>query len=85
MIGAENITLDLHRHMVDGASTAGAEGPDVGIRNDGHDGVTIKGGTVQEFDFGLFFNGPSENSPRGVVSARNSRAGVRMQGSDDWD
>jgi len=74
VIGADNITLDLHRHTVDGASTAGAEGPDVGIRNDGHDGVTIKGGTVQELDFGLFFfNGLSENSPR--VSSRPGIAG----------
>ena len=57
VIGADDITLDLNGHGIDGDGTEFADCPknefcDVGVANDGHDGVRIKGGTVREFGLG---------------------------------
>ena len=48
-IRADNITIDLNRHIIDGnGSTASA-----GIRIAGHSGVTVKGGVIREFGLGV--------------------------------
>jgi parallel beta-helix repeat protein len=57
IIGADGITLDLNGHMIDGDGMLVDPCPkneacDVGVLNDGHNGVTITGGTVKEFAFG---------------------------------
>jgi parallel beta-helix repeat protein len=58
VIGADNITLDLNGHTIDGDETGGpacesfVEGDGVS-NNDGHDGITIKNGTIQEFATGI--------------------------------
>jgi parallel beta-helix repeat protein len=55
VIGADNITLDLNGHLIDGTGfpTSGA-----GVDNNaGHDGVTITGGRIQEFAAGAQFTG----------------------------
>jgi parallel beta-helix repeat protein len=59
VIGADGITLDLNGHMIDGDGMLVDPCPedefcDVGVLNDGHNGVRITGGTVQEFAFGAF-------------------------------
>src|SRR3954463_14789092 len=53
VIGADNVTLDLNGHTIDGDGTLtpGPECPDtefcdVGVLNDGHDGVTVVHGSV---------------------------------------
>ena len=46
VIGADNITLNLNGHTVDGEL---AHGSGSGIENPGFDGVTIENGTLQEF------------------------------------
>jgi parallel beta-helix repeat protein len=51
VIGADNITLDLNGHLIDGTGfpTSGA-----GVDNNaGHDGVTVTGGRIQEFVGGV--------------------------------
>ena len=50
IIGADNITLDLNGHRIDGDGTEFADCPkntfcDVGVLNDRHGGVKIKGGS----------------------------------------
>ena len=82
VIGAANITLDLNRHTIDGDGVTGAVGPDIGIRNDGFDGVTVTGGTVREFDFGIRISDVSANSLLGLLSTLNGRAGIRAEGSE---
>ncbi len=82
VIGAANVTLDLNRHTIDGDAASGAMGPDIGIRNDGYDGVTVKGGTVREFDFGIRISNLSANSLFRLLSTRNRRAGIRVEGSE---
>lgn len=51
VIGADNITLDLGGHTIDGDRGGGTEGLyEDGIDNTaGHDGVTIRNGTIKEF------------------------------------
>ena len=82
VIGAANVTLDLNRHTIDGDAASGALGPDIGIRNDGFDGVTVKSGTVREFDFGIRISNVSANSLLRLLSTLNSRAGIRAEGSE---
>ena len=58
VIGADNVTLDLNGHVIDGDATEFADCPpdepcDLGVFSSGYDGVTIKGGTVREFTFGV--------------------------------
>jgi hypothetical protein len=61
VIGADNITVDLNGHTIDGVVTktfdceVGPQGPSgEGIQNDaGYDGLTIEGGTVQQFADGF--------------------------------
>jgi parallel beta-helix repeat protein len=64
VIGAPGITLDLDGHVVDGDGDPGRRpGCDTGIVNGrfdscsgqvvGHDGVTVRNGTVQEFAHGV--------------------------------
>ena len=55
VIGADNITLDLNGHLIDGTGfpTSGA-----GVDNTaGHDGVTVVDGRIEEFAFGVQFAG----------------------------
>src|SRR3954449_5234268 len=59
VIGADNITLDLNYHTVDGDGTPAAgcdpntEFCDIGVLNDGHDGVTVVHGSVRQFALGF--------------------------------
>ena len=61
MIGADNVTLDLNGHVIDGDAMEFADCPpdvpcDLGVFSSGFDGVTIKGGTVREFTFGVILD-----------------------------
>jgi len=56
-IGADNFTLDLKGHKVDGDGALREECPDdvwfdVGILNEGHSGLTVKGGSITDFGWG---------------------------------
>jgi YVTN family beta-propeller protein len=61
VIGADNLTLDLNGHTIDGDATPGANGRDRGIRLAGHHGVTLQGGTVREFDTGALLDAATGN------------------------
>ena len=54
VIGADNMTLDLAGHTIDGAG-AGEGGQ--GVDNDeGHDGVTVQRGRIQDFHAAVYFD-----------------------------
>jgi large repetitive protein len=75
VIGADNITLDLNGHTIDG------KGLGVGVRNDGFDGVTIKNGTVADFDHGVQLNaGTRSNLVETVAADYNEIAGFQVSG-----
>ncbi len=87
VIGADGITLDLAGHQIDGdGATAVGCNPetefcDNGVTNDGHDGVTIKDGSVQQFDYGLTVGGAHENRVLRISSRRHVLFGAVIFGS----
>lgn len=88
VIGADNITLDLNGHTIDGDATPGPGDDDAGIRNLGHHGVTIEGGIVQEFVHAVVLDGASGNLVRRLTAVANGgledgRAILLRNGSDD--
>ena len=81
VIGADDITLDLNGHRVDGDGTTFAgcskeEFCDVGLLNDSHDGVTIRHGSVREFDVGVFIGRARHNRVLDISSSRNPFFGI---------
>jgi len=88
VIAADGITLDLNGHLVDGDGTPAAdcdqrkEPCDFGVFNDGHDGVTVKDGSVREFAAGVLFGTATgrarNNRVLGVSATRNQFTGIGM-------
>jgi parallel beta-helix repeat protein len=86
VIGADGVTLDLNGHLVDGDGTPAAdcdqqkEPCDFGLFNDGHDGVTVRDGSVREFAAGVLFGTATgrarNNRVLGVSATRNQFAGI---------
>jgi large repetitive protein len=85
VIGADGITVDLNGHMIDGTVTqTGCDfpaAPRAGIDNlAGHDGVTITGGTIQQFDSGVaaggFTTGMSDSRVHDLTVRDNRGDGV---------
>lgn len=89
VIGADHVTLNLNGHRVDGNGALvhncpSGEDCDVGIDNPGHDGVTVKGGAVRQFGFGVLAYqtrhlqlqrlAVSHNQFSGIVIAASTRA-----------
>ena len=61
VIGADNVTVDLAGHVIDGVNSPGSEG----VAVDGHSGVRITNGTIREF----FLNGVGlRNAPGSSVT-----------------
>jgi parallel beta-helix repeat protein len=87
VIGADNVTLDLNGHLVDGDGTPAAgcdqrmEICDAGLVDDGHDGVTVMHGSVREFAVGVLFGTSTPEKARDnrvvrVSSSRNQFVGL---------
>jgi parallel beta-helix repeat protein len=61
VVGADNVTIDLAGHTIDGVNAAGSDG----IAVDGHKGVRIENGTVRDF----FVDGVAlRDAPRSTVT-----------------
>ena len=80
VIGADNITLNLNRHTIDGTVTqlpACDEPPfgSDGIRAGGYDGLTIENGTVQQFTEGI------EGGAEGEGVANSDLHGLIVRGN----
>jgi parallel beta-helix repeat protein len=76
VIGADDITLDLNGHRIDGDGTEFADCPkneicDVGVANDGHDGVKVKGGSTREFAVGVLVSRARHNRVLEISSSKN--------------
>jgi parallel beta-helix repeat protein len=73
VIGAHGIIVDLDDHIVDGV------GLGIGIRNDGFDSVTVRNGTVQEFDYGVrLSSGASLNVIESLTVQNNQITGMEL-------
>jgi parallel beta-helix repeat protein len=66
VIGADHVTVDLAGHTISGLNAAGSEG----IADDGHRGVRIQNGTIQNF----FLNGVGlRDAPGSAISKMTIR------------
>jgi len=77
LIGADGVTLDLNGHVIEGDGAPFAqcrprrEACDFGVLNEGHDGVTVRNGSVEGFATGVDIARARENRVLGVSSSRN--------------
>jgi parallel beta-helix repeat protein len=85
IIGADNITLDLNYHTIDGdGKPAGGCDPqtdfcDTGVVNFGHDGVTVVHGSLRQFGGAVNIFGPVQHNRLLDVSAsRNADVGIQL-------
>jgi CSLREA domain-containing protein len=77
IVGANDVTIDLNGHVIDGT------GIEAGILNNGFDSVTVKGGHIHEFDYGVQLNpGSSQNVVTGVRIENNQEAGLALSDAD---
>jgi len=82
IIGADNVTLDLNYHTIDGDGTPAigcdpeTEFCDTGVLNRGHDGVTVVHGSVREFNVGAWVLRASHNRILGISSSGNQCCGL---------
>ena len=82
VIGADDITLDLNGHPIDGDGTPAAgcnprkEFCDIGVFNGGHDGVTMRDGSVREFDAGVFVFKARATRVLDISSKKNTSFGL---------
>ena len=87
VIGADDITLDLDGHRIDGDGTEFpgcdpmTEPCDLGIANEGHDGVTVRDGSVREFGIGVLVGGARKNRVLNISSSRHDAFGAAVGGS----
>jgi large repetitive protein len=77
IIGADDITLDLNGHTIDGDGEPFEPCPegefcDVGVGNDGHSGVRVINGSVTEFADGVFVFAAHRNRVVGISSSANA-------------
>ena len=88
VIGADDITLDLNDHLVDGDGSEFKECPkdepcDIGVVNEGHDGVVVKDGSTREFAVGVLLSRAGQNTLRGISSSKHEFFGALVGGSSD--
>jgi len=84
VIGADNVTLDLNYHRIDGDGTPAAgcdpntEFCDVGVLDRGHDGITVVHGSAREFAIGVWSMRASHNRFLDISASRNLFFGMVM-------
>jgi parallel beta-helix repeat protein len=83
VIGADDITLNLNGHAMTGNGELVEPCPpdefcDVGIANDGHNGVTVRNGSVRRFAVGAFIFGARRNRVLDISASRNVFSGILL-------
>src|SRR5436190_10678951 len=85
VIGADNITLDLNGHRIDGDGTPAAgcdpatEFCDIGVANEGHDGITVMNRSMRQFGGGVNFFGKLRHARLlGISASRNRFVGIQL-------
>src|SRR5918997_617248 len=75
VIGSGGITVDLNGHLVQGT------GLGVGVRNPGHHDVTIRGGTIRNFDSGVLLSETQRNVVAGITFDQTELGAVHLAGA----
>ena len=83
LIGADDITLDLNGHTIDGDDEPFEPCPkdepcDLGVLNEGHDAVTVEGGTVRDFGLGVVVVRARGNRLRDIAAIDNAFEGILL-------
>ena len=73
LAGANGITIDLNRHTIDGS------GAGDGVTTNGHTGVNVTNGFVQEFSNAVHVDGGSANAKVSQVTADSNGTGFRVE------
>ncbi len=79
VIGADDITLDLNGHRIDGDNALVERCPricDVGVVNDGHNDVRIKDGDIRQFGVGVLLLGARRNGLSDLATSGNVFSGI---------
>jgi parallel beta-helix repeat protein len=77
VVGAGGVTIDLNGHTIEGTGLGS------GIRVDGHDDVTIRNGTIRNFDHGVLLQpGTQRNTVTGISLETTELAGVQLNDAD---
>jgi len=77
VIGADGITLDLGGHRIFGTT---ATGDRAGVLVQGRQGVTVRNGTVNDFDGGVVILSGSGNTVTGITARHNLGAAFGQTG-----
>jgi len=80
VIGASNIKLDLGGHTIDGVNNPTSDGVN---NKGGFDNVTIRHGTVQQFNIGVELVNADENKLEHLKVMQNTFDGIRLTGSNN--
>lgn len=86
VVGADHVTLDLNGHTIDGDGAG--EGCadvscDIGVDVTGHhEGVTIRGGSVTDFEEGVWIEGGRHHSLRRLSVTRNGHGILLAEARD---
>jgi parallel beta-helix repeat protein len=86
LIGANNVTLDLNGHTIDGngkpdkSCNPVTDFCDFGVGFENHNGVTVKDGSIREFEGGLGAFGLRHARLLGLATSRNRFSGIGLAG-----
>src|SRR6058998_3064761 len=87
LIGADNVTLNLNGHTIDGDGTPAAgcdpvtDFCDTGVANFGQDGVTVMHGSMRQFGGGVDFGNVRHTRLLRISASRNADIGIQFFGS----
>jgi parallel beta-helix repeat protein len=76
VIGAGGITIDLNGRAVEGT------GLGAGVRNPGHHDVTVRNGTIRNFDGGVMLSEAQRNTVAGISFDQTELGGVHLSNTD---
>ena len=84
VIGADNVTLDLNGHTIDGDGfIQGGHQEDTGVSIFEHDGITVKHGSIRQFgNTGLNAVGVRDIRLLGLAASQNDRFGITVSAAD---
>jgi parallel beta-helix repeat protein len=84
IIGADNVTVDLNYHTIDGDGTPAAgcdpatEFCDTGVANFGNNGVTVIHGSLRQFAAGVDFGEVRNNRLLDISASNNKGIGIQL-------